>query len=179
MIHISTRNNIDFPALDKLSSFGLPASVNPPPPVPVPVHQRVPINLRQVRSSNTHSQRSPTRDLSPVTTVTWLQRAETPFIRKPEELPENDPCVYLAAAWQSPIPTVEAVKASLLLPQLFDWGRRGSQSLQIGLDLKTCLQIWPTNVKNKPTFLNGFQHFHPDFEAELMFNPLSPEISPK
>lgn len=34
----------------------------------------------------THTQRSPTRDLSPVTTVTWLQRAETPFIRKPEAL---------------------------------------------------------------------------------------------
>ena len=31
---------------------------------------------------------------------------------KAEELPETDPCVYLAAAWQSPIPTVEAVRAS-------------------------------------------------------------------
>lgn len=31
---------------------------------------------------------------------------------KAEELPETDPCVYLAAAWQSPILTVEAVRAA-------------------------------------------------------------------
>lgn len=31
---------------------------------------------------------------------------------KAEDLPETDPCVYLAAAWQSPIPTVEAVRGS-------------------------------------------------------------------
>lgn len=31
---------------------------------------------------------------------------------KAGELPETDPSVYLAAAWQSPIPTVEAVRAS-------------------------------------------------------------------
>lgn len=31
---------------------------------------------------------------------------------KAEELPETDSCVYLAAAWQSPIPTVEAVRGS-------------------------------------------------------------------
>lgn len=47
------------------------------------LHCLVPINLRQVRSSHTYTQ-SPTHDLSPVTTVTWLQRAETSFIRKPE-----------------------------------------------------------------------------------------------
>lgn len=29
-----------------------------------------------------------------------------------EELPETDPSVYLAAAWQAPIPTVEAVRAT-------------------------------------------------------------------
>jgi len=88
----------------------------PPPPSP---HRRVPINLRQVRSSHTHTHthtcththtHCPTPDLSPVTTVTRLQSRNLFYPNLKRQ--RDDPRVYLAAARQSPIPTVQAVRGT-------------------------------------------------------------------
>ncbi|GLD63298.1 zinc finger E-box-binding homeobox 2 [Lates japonicus] len=67
-----------------------------------------------------HIRRGPQPATSPLSQLSLDFSKQRPLLSenlkrgsdKAEELPETDPCVYLAAAWQSPIPTVEAVRAS-------------------------------------------------------------------
>ncbi|KAL7370074.1 hypothetical protein ABVT39_018293, partial [Epinephelus coioides] len=87
-----------------------------------------------------HIRRGPTPATSPLSQLSLDFSEQKPLLSenlkrcsdKAEELPETDPCVYLAAAWQSPIPTVEAVRASHTHrahpppPPHFDYGERES-----------------------------------------------------
>lgn len=85
----------------------------PPPPSPSAYQPPTGQVLARIR-------RGPQTATSPLSQLSLDFSEQKPLLSenlkrcsdKAEELPESDPCVYLAAAWQSPIPTVEAVRAS-------------------------------------------------------------------